>query len=140
MGTEISPETTRRLSDLAVVIGEMEEVRPARTQQFFDVYDNAALPRLPAVWTEISVFEGHVTVSADPQREPLEGHLLFVNIDLMPDASTAVLVDPGHYDNNNQRVERGGVMARPILRALTDIEGQALVQDMSVLVTSSSYM
>ncbi len=127
----ITPQTNTALSDAAEKYRRTTLI-PAYLEGADGFATTYLGEREDGLKTLVTGDEEQLTVSAEGQDGETK---VFVNVDLSPpDGAPASIVEPGFYDENGNRNSETGKFARPIVRALTEVEGQELVMDLHTLI------
>jgi hypothetical protein len=128
----ITPETNESLRKAAAAYAGSIDV-PC----FLDEVDGFARAYLgedeeEGLKTLVTGDEEGLAVSVDDKEGKTK---IFVNVDLaMPDGIPASIVAPGFYDKKGRPDNENGQYGRPVVRALTEVEGQELAMDLHSLM------
>lgn len=127
----ITPQTNTALCEAAAKYGQVIDV-PC----FLEGADGFVTTYLTkpenGLKTLVTGDEEHLAISVDGKDGKSK---VFVNVDLTPpDDAPVSIVEPGLYDEKGERNAETGEFARPILRALTEVEGQELIMDLHTLI------
>jgi hypothetical protein len=127
----ISPQTNAALHDAAVKYSQIIDV-PC----YLEGADGFAITYLGKSEDGLEILvtgdEEHLAISVNGRDGKSKG---LVNVDLTPpDSAPASIVEPGLYNEQGERDAEIGKYARPVLRALTEVEGQELTMDLHTLI------
>ena len=131
----ITPETNKELRRAATAYAESIEV-PC----FLDEVDGFAGAYLGkaenGLKTLVTGDDEGLAISVDGEDGK---NRAFVNVDLaIPEGTSASIVEPGFYDEEGKPDAENGEYARPVLRLLTEKEGQELTMDLYSLMQKIS--